>query len=95
MIGVGASATRELFAIPRLGAMGAVELTETGIAINAAERTDSDCAEKIPLDSAAPMRPKHVGTIAPFAMRLVLQTEVATNVGRAVVTEKNRVCKFD
>ena len=65
------------------GAVGVFEPIESSIAINAAERTDSDCAEK----------KKHIVDVfqscaAPFYMRLVLQTEVATNVVRARVTEK-------
>ena len=49
------------------------EPIESGIAINAAERTDSDCAEEILLHGAAPMRPKYLGTPAmwtrPFGVR--------------------------
>jgi len=60
--------------ILRCGAVGVFEPIESSIAINAAERTDSDCAEKILLDSAAPMRPKYLGTIAirtgPFGIEL-------------------------
>ena len=41
--------------ILRFGAVGVLEPIESGIAINAAERTDSDCAEEILLHDAAPM----------------------------------------
>jgi hypothetical protein len=49
--------TRSLgrFDILRFGGAGVFESIESGIAINAAERTDSDCAEKILLYDATPM----------------------------------------
>ena len=58
----------------RRGAVGVFEPIESRIATNAAERTDSDCAEEIPLHGAAPMRPKYLGTTAmwtvPFGVKL-------------------------
>ena len=49
------------------------EPIESGIAIDAAKRTDSDRAEKISLHGAAPMRSKYLGTTAmgtrPFGVR--------------------------
>ena len=50
--------------ILRCRAVGISEPIESGTAINAAERTDSDCAEEILLHGAAPMRPKYLGTTA-------------------------------
>ena len=49
--------TRSLgrFDILRRGAVGAFETIESGIAITAAERTDSDYGEEIPLHDAASM----------------------------------------
>ena len=44
--------------------VGAVEPIESGVAINAAERTDSDWTEEIPLHGATPMRPEYLGTTA-------------------------------
>ena len=41
-----------------------LEPKETGIAINAAERTNSDCAQEIPLHGSPAMRPKYLGTTA-------------------------------
>jgi hypothetical protein len=38
----------------------ALKTEETGIAVDAAKRTDSDCAEKILLHSAVAMRPKYL-----------------------------------
>jgi hypothetical protein len=40
------------------------EPIESGIAIDAAVRTESDRAEEILLHGAAPMRPKYLGTTA-------------------------------
>jgi hypothetical protein len=61
------------FDIPRGGAFGVFPPIESGIAINAAERTDSDCAEEISLHGAAAMRSKYLGTTAmwtgPFGVR--------------------------
>ena len=37
---------------------------ESGIAITAAERTDSDCAQEIPSHGSPAMRPKYLGTTA-------------------------------
>jgi hypothetical protein len=53
---------------------------ESGVAINAAERTDSDCAQEIPLHRPAAMRPKHFGTPAirtgPFGVRAHISRSV-------------------
>ena len=40
-----------------------VETIESGIAINAAERTDSDCAQQMPLHGAAPMRTRNTSEL--------------------------------
>jgi hypothetical protein len=50
--------------ILRCRAVGISASIESGIAINAAERTDLNCAEKIPLQCVAPMRPKYLRTTA-------------------------------
>jgi hypothetical protein len=44
--------------ILRCRAVGISAPIESGIAINAADRTDSDCAQKIPFHGPAAMRPK-------------------------------------
>ena len=46
------------------GAIGVAQPIESGIAINAAERADSDCAEEILLHGVTPMRPKYLRTTA-------------------------------
>jgi hypothetical protein len=61
--------------ILRRRAVGIPAPIESGIAINAAERTDSDCAQEIPLHiGPSAMRPKHLGTTAvwtvPFGVNL-------------------------
>src|SRR5579862_2935047 len=59
--------------ILRCRAVGISAPIESGIAINAAERTDSDCAQEIPLRGPATMRSKYLGTPAigtgPFGVR--------------------------
>ena len=54
---------------------------KSGIAINAAERTDSDCAEKIPFQYVTPMRPIYLGTTAAwtesFGVRFISYTTSA------------------
>jgi hypothetical protein len=50
--------------ILRCRAVGIFAPIESGIAIDAAERTDSDCAQEIPLLGPAAMRPKYLGTPA-------------------------------
>jgi hypothetical protein len=60
--------------ILRCRAVGFSAPIESGIAINAAERTDSDWTEEIPLHGVTPMRPKYLGTTAmwtvPFGVNL-------------------------
>ena len=62
------------FDILRRAAVGVAAPIESGIAINAAERTDSDSAQEIPFHGPAAMRPKHFGTPAirtgPFGVRV-------------------------
>jgi hypothetical protein len=48
--------------ILRCRAVGISASKESGIAINAAERTDSECAQQIPLRGPAAMRSKYLGT---------------------------------
>ena len=50
------------FVITRRWVVRALKTKETGIAISAAERSDSDCAEEIPLHGTPPMRSKYLGT---------------------------------
>jgi hypothetical protein len=50
--------------ILRCRGVGISEPIESGIAIDAAKRTDSDCAEKILLHGTVPMRPKYLRTAA-------------------------------
>ncbi len=48
--------------ISRRWVVRALKTKETGIAISAAERSDSDCAEEILLHSTAPMRSRYLRT---------------------------------
>ena len=61
------------FDILRRAAVGVAAPIESGIAINAAERADSDCAQEIPLHGPPAVRSKYLGTPAiwtrPFGVR--------------------------
>jgi hypothetical protein len=50
--------------ILRCRAVGISEPVESSIAINAAERTKSNCAQEMPFHWPAAMRPKYLGTPA-------------------------------
>jgi hypothetical protein len=52
------------FDILRRAAVGVAAPIESGIAINAAERADSDCAQEIPLHGPPAVRSKYLGTTA-------------------------------
>jgi hypothetical protein len=59
---------------------------ESGVAINAAERTGSDCAQEIPLHGSPAMRPKYLGTTAmwtvPFGVNLHSYMDESVPFGR-------------
>jgi hypothetical protein len=67
---VGSSGRSDIL---RCRAVGISEPVESSIAINAAERTESNCAQEMPFHWPAAMRPKYLGTPAtwtrPFGVR--------------------------
>ena len=63
--------------ILRFGSVGVFEPIKSGIALDAAVRTDLDCAEEILLQEPAAMRSKYLGTAAIWTRPLGLRTHIS------------------